>query len=100
MARLACRNPRNRAGPGTLAGVEPDSDRHGEIGIVEGLRHEPFLKIDSGGDGLSSRGEDGERFVSSQFDHVSAASLDGVSRDPGELGGQLRGRLVTSLLRE
>ena len=84
----------------SLAGVQPDAGRHRKLGVVDGLIHEPFLEIDRCCDGLPGGGEHRERLVPPEFDHAAAARLDRLARDPGELGGELRGRLVTALLRE
>jgi hypothetical protein len=83
-----------------LAGVEPDADRQRKLGVVDRLLHEPFLEIDGRGDALSGRREHRERLVSSELNYPAAARLDGLARDPCKLGGELRGSLITTLLRE
>ena len=84
----------------SLPGVQPDAGRHRELGVVDRLIHEPFLEIDRCGDGLPGGGEHRERLVPPELDHTAAVRLDRLARDPGELGGELRGGLVTALLRE
>ena len=83
-----------------LARVEADPDGQEQVGVRDRLGDEALLQIERGADRLARRGEDRERFVAPELDHGSVTALDALARDARELGGQLRGGLVTSFLGE
>ena len=83
-----------------LAGIEPDADRHRQLGVVDGLLDEALLQVDRGSHSLARGGEDRERLVAPQLDHLAVPVLDRLPGDPGELGSELGGHLIAALLRK
>lgn len=83
-----------------LAGVQPDSDREGQLRVVQRLLHEPSLEVDRGADRVPGRGEHAQRLVPAELEQCATADLDSVAREVGKPGRELGRSLVASLLRE
>ena len=75
----------------SLATVDPDADRKRELEILARRLAACLLELERGAHGLRRRVEHGKGLVASELDHPSAPSLDGVSREIGELRRETRG---------
>ncbi|MGZ8583503.1 MAG: hypothetical protein ACXWXG_09285, partial [Actinomycetota bacterium] len=83
-----------------LARVEPDAHGQRQLWFVDRLLDELLLQVDREPNGLARRREHREGHVTTELDHLAAASGDDLAGDAGELGRELGGHFVAALLRE